>query len=85
MKEQLSQKEKKHKSPQKNPEDTGLRAYARYSGLAFQMIIIILGTTWIGTKLDKLFDWGTPVFTIVLSLLGVFTAIYTTLRDFIKK
>ena len=85
MKEQLSQKQKNQKRPQKNPEETGLRTYARYSGLAFQMIIIILATTWGGTKLDKILELKTPVFTIILSLLGVFTAIYTTLKDFIKK
>ena len=41
------------------------------------MIGIILVTTWGGIKLDKLTDFKTPVFTIILSLLGVFAAIYT--------
>jgi F0F1-type ATP synthase assembly protein I len=48
------------------------------------MIGIILITTWGGVKLDKLTGWHTPVFTIVLSLLGVFAAIYTAVKDFIK-
>jgi F0F1-type ATP synthase assembly protein I len=48
------------------------------------MIVIILVTTWGGIKLDKLFGFKTPVFTIILSLLGVFAAIYTVVRDFIK-
>jgi len=48
------------------------------------MIAIILITTWGGVQLDKLTGWETPVFTIVLSLLGVFAAIYTSVRDFIK-
>jgi len=53
----------------------GLRDYARYSGIGFQMIAIILVTTWGGIELDKLAGFSNPVFTIILSLLGVFAAI----------
>jgi len=52
--------------------------------MAFQMIIIILVMTWLGTKLDKILEFKTPVFTIILSLLGVFGGIYVSLKDFIK-
>jgi F0F1-type ATP synthase assembly protein I len=48
------------------------------------MFGIILVTVWGGVKLDKLTGWHTPVFTIVLSLLGVFAAIYTAIKDFLK-
>jgi len=48
------------------------------------MIVIILITVWGGIKLDKLFALDTPVFTIILSLLGVFAAIYTAIKDFIR-
>jgi F0F1-type ATP synthase assembly protein I len=68
----------------KNPENKGLNDFARYSGMAFQMIAVILITTWGGIELDKLTKFNTPVFTIILSLLGVFAAIYTALKDFIK-
>ena len=74
-------------SKKKNPKrlrNKGIKDFARYSGLAFQMIGIILVTVWGGVKLDKLTGWHTPVFTIVLSLLGVFAAIYTAVKDFIK-
>lgn len=67
-----------------NQENKGLNNFAKYSGIAFQMIGIILITTWGGTKLDKLTGFETPVFTIVLSLLGVFAAIYTAIKGFIK-
>ena len=73
----------KKKNP-KNLQNKGIKDFARYSGMAFQMISIILVTVWGGVKLDKLTGWHTPVFTIVLSLLGVFAAIYTSLKDFIK-
>jgi F0F1-type ATP synthase assembly protein I len=69
----------------RSPENKGLNDFGRYSGMAFQMIAIILVTTWGGVQLDKLTKFHTPVFTIILSLLGVFAAIYTALKDFIKK
>ncbi len=73
----------KKKNP-KNPGSKGIRDFARYSGLAFQMAGIILVAVWGGTKLDKLAGFENPVFTIILSLLGVFAAIYTAVKDFIK-
>ncbi len=79
--EDLPQQKKKN---QKNQGNKGLKNFARYSGLAFQMLGIILITTWGGMKLDKLAGFHKPVFTIILSLLGVFAAIYTAIKDFIK-
>ena len=67
-----------------NPPNKGLNDFARYSGMAFQMIAVILITTWGGIELDKLTKTETPVFTIILSLLGVFAAIYTAVKDFIR-
>ena len=79
--------EEPHQSKKKNRKDQenkGMKDFARYSGMAFQMIAVILVTTWGGIELDKLAKFNTPVFTIILSLLGVFAAIYTAVRDFIK-
>lgn len=81
MEEQESQN-KKRPNKQLNK---GLENFTRYSGLAFQMIGIILLTTLGGVKLDKITGWETPVFTIILSLLGVFTAMYLAIRGFMKK
>lgn len=72
------------KKNQKNPGNSGINDFARYSGMAFQMVAIILITTWGGIELDKLTGFKTPVFTIILSLLGVVAAIYTAVKDFIK-
>jgi F0F1-type ATP synthase assembly protein I len=74
---------RKEKNQKKIP-NRGLKDYARYSGIAFQMIAIILLTTWGGIKLDKMAGFSKPVFTIILSLLGVFAAIYTAVKDFLK-
>ena len=81
MEEQESQNQKNPK----NQQNKGIRDFTRYSGMAFQMLGIILVTTWGGVKLDKIISWETPVFTIVLSLLGVFAAIYVVIKDVIKK
>ena len=70
---------------QKKPTNKGLDNFARYSGLAFQMIGIIVLTAFGGVKLDKLTEWETPVFTIVLSLLGVFADIFFSIKGFLKK
>jgi ATP synthase protein I len=79
-----TQKEKNRKSPEKNKVNSGLKDFAKYTGLGLQMIAIILITVWGGIKLDKLFLIETHVFTIILSLLGVFAAIYFAVKDFIK-
>jgi len=78
------QQDSSKKKNTKPPPNKGVNDFARYTGLAFQMLGIILVTVWGGTKLDTLTGWNTPVFTIVLSLLGVFAAIYTAVKDFIK-
>ena len=80
----MSEQESSKKKNPKNLQNKGINDFARYSGLAFQMMGIILVTVWGGVKLDKQTGWHTPVFTIVLSLLGVFAALYTSLKDFIK-
>jgi F0F1-type ATP synthase assembly protein I len=84
MKQPLLQKQKNQKKPPKNPENKVLQDFGKYSGLAFQMIAIIAVMTWGGVKLDKVLGLSTPVFTIILSLLGVFAGIYTAIKDFLK-
>jgi F0F1-type ATP synthase assembly protein I len=73
----------KKKNP-KNQGNKGIRDFAKYSAIAFQMVGVILVTTLGGIKLDKITGLQTPVFTIILSLLGVFAAIYIAVKDFIK-
>ena len=82
--EEPSQKKKHRNSKETNPGNKEPNNYARYSGLGIQMVVIILVTVWGGIKLDELFGFQSPVFTVILSLLGVFAAIYTAIKDFIK-
>lgn len=82
-------KEPKH--PITDPEDpsdtsTGKAAsnvYLKYSGMAFQMGIIILIGALLGRKLDTYFQSPKPWFTVALSLLAIFTALYATLKDLV--
>lgn len=81
----MEEQEPQNQENPKKQSDKGIRDFARYSGMAFQMIGVILLTTFGGVKLDKVTGWKTPVFTIVLSLFGVFAAIYLMIKDLIKK
>ena len=50
--------------------------------MGFSMLAPIVGGVYAGKYLDAKFD--TPVWIIVLSLLGVFSGLYLALKDFIK-
>ena len=69
--------EKEKKSP--------LKFYAKYSSLALQMIIIIVGGAFGGKALDKWLDWEFPVFTLVLTILSVVVAVIYGMRELFKK
>ena len=72
----LQQQQKKQQKP--------LNAYAKYSGLAVQMAVVIGGGSYGGFKLDEYYQNQTPIFTIILSLVSIAIAMYLVLKDFIK-
>ena len=47
------------------------------------MIIIILLFYWAGSKLDQRAANEIPVYTAILTVLGVFAGLYIVLKDFI--
>jgi hypothetical protein len=59
--------------------------YARYSGIAITMGVIITGGIFGGLALDRWVQAGFPLFTILFSLASVFVAIYVVIRDLIKR
>jgi F0F1-type ATP synthase assembly protein I len=59
--------------------------YARYSGLAFQMIAIILLAVFGGIRLDRYLESSRPWFTALFSVAGVALAIYFAIKDLIRK
>ncbi len=62
-----------------------LNNYTKYSGIAFQMAIIILIGVVSGIRMDKWLQTSRPLFTALFSLLGVVLAIYIVIKDLIHK
>jgi hypothetical protein len=56
----------------------------RMSSMAIQMAVVIGLAVWGGQKLDARSPRKTPVWTIVLSLIGIFAALYLALKDVIR-
>jgi F0F1-type ATP synthase assembly protein I len=68
---------------EKNSQEGGLSAYSRYTTIAIQMVVIIVVASLGGVKLDKLADTK-PLFTIILSLLGVAAAMWLIIKDALR-
>ena len=73
--------EKQKLSPKKKQQ---LNNYARYSSMAFQMMIIITIGSLGGLKLDEWLKLKFPVFTLILSLTSVAIAIYLAIKDILR-
>jgi hypothetical protein len=58
--------------------------FFKYGNIAIQMAVVIGITGWGGQKLDERYQNQTPVFTIILSLLGIIASLYLAIRDLIK-
>ena len=70
-------------STDKKPEYNSL---AKYSGMVFQMGITIALGVWGGIKLDEKIPISKfPVFTVTLSLLSVFAAMYWVIKGLLQK
>ena len=61
-----------------------LTGYGRFSGVAFQMGLLICMGTFGGIYLDKILKLS-PLFTLIGSLGGIALAIYVVVKDFIIK
>ena len=59
----------------KNKKDNQPNAWLYFTAIGFQMAIVIGGAVWLGIWLDENFTENSKVFTIVLSLLGIFVAL----------
>jgi len=70
-------KKRKNNDSQKNH----LYYFARYSGLAFEMLGIIVLGTFAGKKLDELRSSEFPLWTIILSLLAVCISLYLIIKS----
>lgn len=82
--------ENKPQNPQTDPdqdlgdEKKALNAYAKYTGVAFQMMAIIGVSAFIGFKIDEYYDHKTQWVTALACVLGVCLSIYQTIRQLKK-
>jgi F0F1-type ATP synthase assembly protein I len=65
-------------------DENWMRNYARYSTIAFQMIVIVLGGVFLGYKLDHWLQLNKPIFLVILSILSGFLALYLAFKDLLK-
>ncbi|MBT3242765.1 MAG: AtpZ/AtpI family protein [Bacteroidetes bacterium] len=68
----------------RDKEKKELKDYARYSNLAFKLIVIVLAGFFGGMKLDQLLNLEIPVFTLVLASSGLFLSLYLLIKDLNK-
>jgi len=62
-------------------EGKAINAYAKYTGLAFQMIVIIGIFAFAGYKIDEAANHDTKWVTAALSLAGVFISLFIVIRS----
>jgi F0F1-type ATP synthase assembly protein I len=74
----------KKPTPEKSKGKGSIDQYARYSGLAFQMIAAILIGLWLGMKTDQWLNLKYPVFTAIFILLFIFASLYLLIRSLPK-
>jgi len=67
-----------------NKEKKALNSYAKYSSIAIQMFAIIAIGTFAGIKVDEKFPNKHQIYTVLLSLLSVITAIFFVIRTIIS-
>ncbi len=58
-----------------------LKTYAKYSGLAFQLLAVFAIGIWLGYWLDGLIGWRVPIFTLVGAMLSLTGVIVYLLRQ----
>lgn len=67
-----------------NPKDndaTGMKKYAKYSGIAFQMIASVGIMAALGWWLDGYFNMEKPYLTALCSLIGVIAGLYVVIKE----
>ncbi|QAA82116.1 AtpZ/AtpI family protein [Aequorivita sp. H23M31] len=62
----------------------GLKNWAVFSGIAIQMGVTIGLAAFIGVKLDENYPNKYPIYTIILSLFGVFISLYALIKQLQK-
>ena len=69
----------------KTPKKRAADQFLKFSGLAFQMALIICVGSYSGNKLDAFLEKDIPLYTIIFSLLSDFLALYFVLKEVISQ
>lgn len=80
----MQNNEEKPEIPQEeglSDEKKALSGYAKYTGVAFQMMAIIGAFAFIGYKIDQYYDHKPQWVTAIACLIGVCFSIYQTIRQ----
>ena len=72
-------------TPDNKEKQSQAKQYMKYSGIAFQMIAVLLLALWGGMKLDEKMGMENPIFTVVFLLLGVGGSMYLIIKGVTKK
>ena len=56
-------------------------SYLKYSGMGFQMVVIIGGFSYAGHAIDKSANHGIQWVTATLALVGVFVSLFLVIRS----
>lgn len=67
-----------------NEKKKNLNNFAKYSGIAFQMLATIGVFTFAGYKIDAYRHSKTPLFTAILSIVGVVLSLYQVVKQLNK-
>ncbi|WP_210462150.1 AtpZ/AtpI family protein [Rufibacter roseolus] len=71
--------------PSSPEEKQGVKPYLKYSGLAFQMIVVMSVAAIGGRKLDAYFHNNTPWWTLGLLVVAVFATVYSVIVSLTRK
>jgi len=58
-----------------------LKQYARYTGIAFQMMAIMAFAAWLGWELDERLNLNFPLFTLIFIIIAVGLVLYKIVRS----
>ena len=68
----------------KEDKNKGINNYVKYSAVGFQMLATIGLFTFIGYKIDKSRSSSQPIFTALISLIGVVISLLQVIRQINK-
>ena len=73
-------KKENHKDQERKPKER-LNNYARFTGIGFQMLVIISLGVFAGVKLDEHYPNQYQTFTIICSLASIGIAMYSVIKQ----